>query len=465
MDNRQFEELVSRLIDEDVSSSEMEELIDLAGEDESRLSFLVEQLETSDLISQSLDELRQSSLFVAAVDSRLGEDPFVTRLRAALGNSGKSNNDTEQTVHQRKWLSRDSTRAFVLLTSLVIVFLLGFIAFQPPDETRVATITGLSGSLQWTGDGGVVSHELQVGDHLSGGTIEGLAPDSWFELRFTDGSTVSISGNSMLTFSETDQKHLRLREGNMTAEVTPQPKDRPMLVFTRSAMLEVLGTKFEVEAEPWSTVLNVDSGKVRLKRLSDGEEVHVAAQQRVVSSEGSILRTEPIPESTSSWTSRIQESGERMLGRWLPPGPAKLATLHSVPFSLPDDRTIFAIGVGVSEGDSRPVVTNPTSQIRIDGRMRPSKSLFIGVTLRHRNGDFAGRFQTILPAAEFSIDEPFHVDVSLSNFKLDPSLNGVKNTLPARPFDLVVESIWCHSLYDRAGLRVTSIELLAQNDK
>ena len=50
-----------------------------------------------------------------------------------------------------------------------------------------------------------------MGDQLAGGTIEGMAPDAWFELQFTDGSTVMISGFSMLTFSDDGQKSFGLR--------------------------------------------------------------------------------------------------------------------------------------------------------------------------------------------------------------------------------------------------------------
>ena len=64
----------------------------------------------------------------------------------------------------------------------------------------VARITGLSGSLIWRGDRGEVVSELTIGTELAGGTIEGMAPDSWFELMFRDNSTVMIAGVSMLTF-------------------------------------------------------------------------------------------------------------------------------------------------------------------------------------------------------------------------------------------------------------------------
>jgi len=123
------------------------------------------------------------------------------------------------------------------------------IATQPRvSDASIARITGLSGSLIWNGDRGQIDRDVKVGKELAGGTIEGMAPDSWFELQFNDGSTVMISGTSMLTFADLGQKKLRLREGVFSANVVPQPEDKPMLIHTPSAVLEVMGTRFDVEA-------------------------------------------------------------------------------------------------------------------------------------------------------------------------------------------------------------------------
>ena len=103
------------------------------------------------------------------------------------------------------------------------------IAERAGGEVKIARITGLSGSLVWIGDGGQIARELSVGDDLSGGTIEGTAPDSWFELEFKDGSTVMVSATSMLTFSDHGQKKLHLKEGMLSASVKRQLPGKPML--------------------------------------------------------------------------------------------------------------------------------------------------------------------------------------------------------------------------------------------
>ena len=137
-------------------------------------------------------------------------------------------------------------RPLLAMAALVVIGFFINALVQPPaapvtgaperaEARPIATIKGLSGSLVYTGDRGAVQNQLAVGDQLTGGTIEGMAPDAWFELQFTDGSTVMISGFSMLTFSDDGQKKLRLKEGGFTAKVMPQPRDKPMLVQTRTA--------------------------------------------------------------------------------------------------------------------------------------------------------------------------------------------------------------------------------------
>ena len=122
-----------------------------------------------------------------------------------------------------------ATVLFILFSSFL--YLQRRTRFAPEEKivlsqtvsSPIATITGLKGSLLWTGNQGEVVLDMHVGRELTGGTIEGLAPDSWFELQFQDGSIVTISGTSMLTFADVGQKKLRLKQGAFTADVVPQP--------------------------------------------------------------------------------------------------------------------------------------------------------------------------------------------------------------------------------------------------
>jgi len=341
------------------------------------------------------------------------------------------------------------------------VALIASVYFQWPIlEPEIAKITGLSGSLQWTGDGGQVFYDLSVGTELPGGTVEGMTPSSWFELEFSDGSTVTISGNSTLTFSDHGQKKLYLKEGNMSGNVKPQPVGKPMLIYTRSAMLEILGTQFEVEAGLSATTLNVSEGKVRVKRLSDGNTIDVPAKHRAIAAADQKMWPVPVPDAASQWKSQLHLGPEGTHGKWSPRTATEEARLGTIPYTTPEGFTIYIAALGISRGETPPVMLQPGCRFRVRGHIASTHEVYFGVTVRYAGGGFAGRFQTIRPDVEFRSGEDFEVLLDLRDFRLDPSLVEIKDKLPSTPFHLVVESIWCHTLDQLSGLEIIEVELL-----
>ena len=291
-----------------------------------------------------------------------------------------------------------------------------------------------------------------------------MTPSSWFELEFLDGSTVTISGNSTLTFSDYGQKKLHLKAGKVSANVKPQPASKPMLLYTRSAMLEVVGTQFEVQAELAATMLSVNQGTVRITRLSDDKKVDVHASQRVVAGVGRDMSPTPVPDSLSHWKSQLHLGPVGGFGQWSPGYDGQGATLRAIPYTLPRGDTIHVVSIDVSLGDNPPVVLQPDSCFRVRGRIASSHDVYFGVTVRHSNGEFAGKFQTIRSASALETKEGFEVVLPLRDFRLDPSLADMEHRLPTVPFNLVVESIWCHTLYEPAGLEIAEVELLPSEE-
>lgn len=345
--------------------------------------------------------------------------------------------------------------AAAVITLIASVYLL-----RPGDELEIAKITGLNGSLQWTGDGGRVFHDLRVGTELPGGTIEGMTPGSWFELEFNDGSTVTISGNSTLTFSDYGQKKLYLKEGSVSGNVKPQPAGKSMLIYTRSAILEVLGTQFEVEAGLAATMLNVSKGKVLVKRFSDGRTVEVRAKHRVIAAADQEMLPVPAPDAASRWKSQLHLGPDGTYGKWSPETDTQDAKLGAIPYTIPQEVTIYTAAFVVLRGDKPPVILQPDSVLRVRGHIASRNEAYFGITVRQPKGEFAGRFQTIRPAVEFPGGRDFEVLLKLRDFSLDPSLAQMKDKLPSVPFDLVVETIWCHTLGQQAGLEIFEVELL-----
>jgi hypothetical protein len=331
------------------------------------------------------------------------------------------------------------------------------------QNQQIAKIMGLSGPLQWTGNGGLVSNELTVGAELPGGTIEGQSPESWFELEFKDGSRVVIAGQSRLIFSDQGQKELHLIAGGFSASVEPQPADNPMLVYTRTAVLEVLGTEFEVASELASTFLNVTEGRVRVKRLSDGQSLDVPAMHRVTAAADQLFELEPTPETVGCWKDRLSRGPKGVYGTWQPGDASKgrKPAVKSIPYTIKESgKTIYCTALRVISGDSPPVVLRRDSQLVVEGRIaKKTKSLYVGVTLQHPNGDFAGRFQICLPGESMTVDENFQLDLDVKGFMLDPSLREIQHKLADSPLGLIVTDIWCHTLWEPAGLELESVEL------
>jgi len=448
-DAHDWQELIDRHLRGELSESEQERLAELLDSDAAARKDFVEQVQWDTRLAEVLREGR-GSLREPSVDE--GADAILAERTPTI----------------------TLTRALLAISVAIIVMLTAILCFQwlsleqpiarppvepPGAEQPIAKITGLSGPLQWTGDGGRVSYDLSVGLELAGGTVEGLAPGSWCKLEFNDGSTATISGNSMLTISDDGQKKLHLKEGNLSSNVMPQPAHKPMLIYTRSAMLEVLGTQFEVEAERAATTLNVSEGTVRVKRFSDGSTVDVPAKHRVIAAADRDMLPRPVPHSVSHWKSELSLGPVRTQGKWSPGTDTQEAKLGAVPYTTPKGMTIYTTGLGVSRGDKPPVTLPPASRLRVRGRIASPEKVYFGITVRQANGAFAGRFQTIRPADELRTGQEFEVTLRLREFRLDSSLASLKQELPSTPFHLVVETIWCHTLDKQAGLEITEVEL------
>jgi len=440
-DAESHKELLLRYLDGNLLPEEKAHVADLLRRDPEARAFLREVAEQAVTIADAerVQQRRRSELGVRQ-DWAGNPREALTRMR-------------ELRIRFARWPWAVAAAATIALIASV------YLSFSNV-EPKIARITQLSGSLQWTGDGGRVFHNLLVDTKLPGGTIEGMVPGSWFELEFKDGSTVTISGNSILTFSDHGQKKLYLKEGSVSGNVKPQQAGKPMLIYTRSAMLEVLGTQFEVEAGLAATMLNVSEGKVRVKRFSDGNTVEVEARHRVVAAADREMLPEPVPDAANRWKSQLHLGPDGTYGKWLPETDTQDAKLGAIPYTVPQGTTIYTAANMVLRGDKPPVILQPDSYLRVRGHIASRNEVYFGITVRQPEGEFAGRFHTIRPAVEFPGGRDFEVLLKLKDFRLDPSLAEMKGKLPSVPFDLVVEIIWCHTLDQQAGLEIFELELL-----
>ena len=438
--NQSILSLVRSYQDQQLNSEELEKLDELLRTDANAREIFIRE---TNLIA-GLEGLADEQNLGSGIDTPRMQDP-----------------DTSINLANR-WTMATGWLVAALAASLLLAFFA--VPSRKNQDRTIATVIGVNGPLQWTGNGGQVRSDLSVGMKLPGGTIDGVSPDSWFSLQFDDGSVVVTSGNSMLAFSDLGQKVLHLKAGQLSADVTPQPDGSPMLIHTRSAILEIVGTSFDIDADLAATALNVTEGKVRVKRRSDGKLVDVPAQHQVIAAADQDLSISQIPQVAHHWQSRLQDGPRRTHGRWLPGTSDEDPMLGCLPHVTEKNKTIYTASFRVTVPDAAPVMTNRRTTIHVNGRLNRATNLYVGMTLKTHEGDFAGRFQVVLPSHEFQPEAPLNHSLEIEDFTLDPSLAAMKDNLPSSASDLIVESIWCHTLYQQAGLAITSVKIKEQSE-
>ncbi len=452
-----FDDLLNRLLDDELDPQQRAELVRMVKTNPHRQDELQSQLETAELIVQAEDDLRAGPLFLSALRSRIDEenaphDPFVRRVRTAVRSSSP-----------RTRITRWGTAALLVAAVVVLGMAYSVTAWRESRaEQPITRITALAGSLQWLGDGGRVVSNLEVGSWLGGGTLESRAADSWAELQFRDGSTITVSGRATLTISEGPQKRLYLGEGRLSASVAPQPPGRPMQVLTPTSRLEILGTQFNVDAELSSTVVMVNEGRVRVTRLADGRIVEVPAGHRVVagaSRDAELTVTSP-PRSVDVWQSTLPNG--IVYGTWNPETRSLRATpllWHDCKKKQQPPLLLYVAALSVSRGESPLVELQPGATFRIRGRWQSPHDLVIGMTTQHLKGGFAGKYHVYRKAASFS--KPggeFTLDVPIEAF-VPEEPNQRKS-----PAGLVLYDWWCLTINNDAGLSIVSVELVSRGE-
>ncbi len=146
-------------------------------------------------------------------------------------------------------------------------------------EAVVATLEKVEGELWILGDGRRSKGEAK--QPLTSG--QGLECAGTAELSYADGTKLKIGPETLvrevLEPKGRAGKRLTLVRGVLTADVRKQPADQPMVIATPQGEATVVGTKLRLTVEPdekGSTRLEVEEGKVRLKRFLDGKTVDVA---------------------------------------------------------------------------------------------------------------------------------------------------------------------------------------------
>jgi len=307
MNQPRYDELLGRVLDDEITSAELAELgKDLRGQPD-RLADLRFHLVLWEVFSQQRRPERSADAFVASWRTRLAAETqaatFVERTverlepsppsrpiaapersdRASIQPSTKSRLlELLRLAHTWNW------RAWVAAAAcLVLVAGLGVWYFGPTmGKPVLAEVQGAGLSLERADQPlpAIPGTRLQNGDMLR--TSEHVSAAISFGPEKT---RITIQPGTELTLGSMSRgKRFNLSAGKLEASVARQRPFQPLVLVTPQAQARVLGTKFSLLTTSEQTRLEVTEGSVQLSRLSDAVSVKVPAGNYAVVSSNSV---------------------------------------------------------------------------------------------------------------------------------------------------------------------------------
>lgn len=478
-DQNEFQELWNDYLEGEITSDGINELQNYFASDEHLLKQSVDSFQIHRLLGYDAKSDEQRDAFVKSTMAQVLSSQQVIRKSSEPSTSPM----IPHTGRSQKSLTWRLLASALVLAASVLIALSYFSGSSANRKAIIAKTTNVHGTIEWTHENGVVETLTETNVPLTGGTLETMTSESTITMQFTDGTTVTLDGLSLLTISEQQQKILRLKRGNLSADVAPQPNSKPMMVFTEAAELRVVGTQFNVNAQGESTKLIVNEGEVLLKRTTDGESVNVVPQHQVVASlrDAKQLRSVKRARQAHVWKSDLQS--ETSHGKWIPSKmelvrelklavangkltQAEATRIYKKAASLNDQqgstfalRSRFGLSVVVSVNQQAtvPVVLEQNSSIRITGRAYAATDLVVGITTNHLDGGFSGKYQQHVDLTDL-------LDPATHEFTLDIPINSmsrINSNFPASPIGKEFVSCWCsHPTNKVTKIELTDIEIV-----
>ncbi len=350
-----------------------------------------------------------------------------------------------------------------------------------PSSPASARIIGMDGLIEWSTEDGSIINDLSVGDPLKEGILEGLNSNSWVKIELNDGSEAVISGVSKLKFSQDEGSNvLRLSQGYLSVNATPQPEDKPMLVFSPGARAEVLGTQFNVVASPESTRYTVNEGLVRVKRIDDGSVQEVSANHYVVAK----LKSEDefksvlLKDYSEEWKSEFPRDARR--GHLYQPkltqgilSPHRLRTKPCLWFEKGRKPELhFSVNIGVSATGPLPVRIDKDAKFKVRGRIDTnmfgvdnSNSFLVGFTSNYAHGGFSGKYITKekVDLSPKENNDQFEIEISVSEFMKVKKGKLKDSWVLGSSAGLELLDIWFVT-YQNIGLEIFDVEIILKDE-
>lgn len=238
--------------------------------------------------------------------------------------------------------TRRRTRAWTLAGALATVAVVAVVAIRwtgpdPPESDErvpapvVARLLEIEGRVEVVrpGTDAIAAGprtEILVGDRIR--TFE----EARVTIRYEDGSRLEVHDETEVVLEHDGKaKQVVLLGGGLRAVVSPQ--DRPMRVVNGDAVLNVLGTTFRAYREKDHSRVELEEGRVQVRRTDGSESVTLESGEFAEVSSAVPLKAERLPRTFSDPEYALQTNRLAQFVNASPDGRLLLATSRSGRFT------------------------------------------------------------------------------------------------------------------------------------
>lgn len=305
------------------------------------------------------------------------------------------------TIQQSNQQSTKKTRTrrrqigkWMTVASLVVA--MTWFVLPRQNDASIVTFEGSSGPVSLRTIEGAQSG-LQSGETFTVGTLQIGGEGTRAKFTYDDGSRLSIAGGAEIEFAHDRGKKLVLQRGTMQANISPQPKKRPLIVLTPTAEAIVKGTTFVVDSGETETLLHVDQGTLQIRRLADDQTVLLAQNEEVVAQRETAepLESRPVKPLPTTWKVTPTLAGNvKWKGNWSDDGILKASATEIYRKDINAKENHYHAGVH----DDFPGLfrLEENSAVRIRYRINTPLNIGLFISTHSTTWNFTGNFQAYI---------------------------------------------------------------------
>jgi len=305
----------------------------------------------------------------------------------------------KQRTHRRMAYSAAMIAATVMILGTATYWFSGVPTLK--DASPIAQLESLSGAVSWTANGTQRS-DLTQGGQLPAGTLTLEGDSASAQIRFHDGTVLTAVRDVELDIlGDENQKRVTIKRGTVSLSMAPQPAGRPMIIRTPTAEVEVEGKAFGLSVEAAGTQLNVQEGRVKMRRLADGQSINVSDNESSFASldcSGDLKPKTPQSAPTSLRVSFTDPSPPDWKGERLPAAgddPFRVLAVPCIAGRRSDGSPVIHHAMTVRGQNRQNLVTlRPDSVVSLLFRTESPVPLRIMLSVQQPGGAFGGNFET-----------------------------------------------------------------------